>query len=178
MASWTSPKTWADAIALTAAELNTYVRDNLQYIYDRLGTQIVVLSSDVTKSSATFSDLTGLSFTVASGKNYMVSGFLTYEHSTTTGGPIISFNQPGGSARLLATYAGETSSTSADRDWVSTIDGGTGVATAVSSGTPFGIELSIRYQCTASGTFALRIARNTAGTTTIHKGSGITIVSD
>lgn len=178
MASWTTPKTYADSVALTAAELNTYQRDNLQYLYDRVGTQSAVLSSDVTKSSASFSDLTGLSFTCTSGKNYLVQGFLTYEHSTTTGGPIISFSYPSGSARGGFIYAGESSTTSADRDWVTTIDGGSGVATAAASGTPYGIELNIRYQCTGSGTFTLRIARNTAGTTTIHKGSGITIVSD
>lgn len=178
MSNWTSPKTWADAIALTAAELNTYVRDNLQYLYDRLGTQSAVLSSDVTKSSASFSDLTGLSFTCTSGKNYSVRGFLTYEASSTSLVPQIGVNYPGGSVRGMVTIAGDTSTVSLERDWVTTTDTSGITTTPNATGTAYAIWVDFRYQCTSSGTFALRIARGTTGTLTIHKGSGITITSD
>lgn len=33
--AWTTPKTFAALDVLTAAELNTHVRDNLDYLYDR-----------------------------------------------------------------------------------------------------------------------------------------------
>ena len=33
MADWTSPKTWASSELLTSGDLNTYVRDNTDYLY-------------------------------------------------------------------------------------------------------------------------------------------------
>jgi hypothetical protein len=36
MASWTTPKTWVAGSALTAAEMNTHVRDNLTWLKDAL----------------------------------------------------------------------------------------------------------------------------------------------
>lgn len=32
--AWTTPRTWADAETVTAALMNTHVRDNLNYLYD------------------------------------------------------------------------------------------------------------------------------------------------
>ncbi len=40
MTTWTTPLTWTAGHAVTAAELNTHVRDNMQYIYDNSGTVI------------------------------------------------------------------------------------------------------------------------------------------
>lgn len=37
MASWTSPRTYTTGEVVTAAMLNTHVRDNLTYLYDELG---------------------------------------------------------------------------------------------------------------------------------------------
>jgi hypothetical protein len=33
--SWTSPKTWAFGEVLTSADMNTYVRDNTQFLFDQ-----------------------------------------------------------------------------------------------------------------------------------------------
>ena len=35
MATFTTPKTWTGGSVLTAAELDTYLRDNVQWLYDR-----------------------------------------------------------------------------------------------------------------------------------------------
>jgi hypothetical protein len=35
--AWTTPKTWIAGSVLTAAEMNTHVRDNLSYLYDQIG---------------------------------------------------------------------------------------------------------------------------------------------
>lgn len=176
--SWTTPKTFSDSVSLTAAELNTYLSDAMQYLYDRLGTQSAVLSSNVTTNTATWGDLTGLAFTCTSGKNYSVRGFLTYEASSTSLVPQIGVNYPGGSVRGMVTIAGDTSTVSLERDWVTTTDTSGITTTPNATGTAYAIWVDFRYQCTSSGTFALRIARGTTGTLTIHKGSGITITSD
>jgi hypothetical protein len=44
--SWTTPKTWSAGSALPAADLNTYVRDNTEYIKDSLETHGI--TSDAT----------------------------------------------------------------------------------------------------------------------------------
>lgn len=35
MSTWTDPKTWTAGDVLTAAEMNTYVRDNVDFVYTR-----------------------------------------------------------------------------------------------------------------------------------------------
>lgn len=54
MANWTSPHTYAVDEELTAALLNTYQRDNLQYLYDRLVCVAGTDLSPVTTSGASY----------------------------------------------------------------------------------------------------------------------------
>ncbi len=133
-------------------------------------------TSDVTTSSASFADFTGLSFTCTSGTNYIIEVIGTYQHSTTTGGPILSFTQPGGSHRIFTQLAGETAADSFVSEVISTNDGGSGVATAAGANTRYVIRAFGSYQCTGSGTAKLRIARNTAGTCTFEKGFMLRVV--
>jgi hypothetical protein len=178
MASWTSPKTWSAGSPVTAAELNTHLRDNLTYLYDRDVGLSPTKSADQTRNSAVFTDITDLTFSVTAGKNYTIIAVITWTHDNVGGGPIISFNHPGGTARLLVEHTGETSSTSSLREWITTNDGGSGVATVDTINvaritTGFG-----RYTCSSSGTFAMRVARNTTGTTTIQAGASLFVTSD
>lgn len=138
----------------------------------------LVTSSDVATSSATFADFTGLSFTCTTGKNYLVEAIGTYQSSSTSGGPILSFTQPGGSHRIFVQLAGETAPDSFNSEVVSTNDGGSGVASAVAANTKYIIRAFGTYQCTSSGTAKLRIARNTAGTSTFDKGFMLRVTSD
>jgi hypothetical protein len=140
-----------------------------------------VLSANVTTASSSWGDLTGLSFTCVSGQAYNFEVILTYEHSDTSGGPVIGFNHPGGTCHMLINYAGETSATSSDTEAQNGTDGtggGSGVATVNGAGSTYFIRAWGRYVCTTSGTFTLRHKRNTAGTLTIHEGSALRVVSD
>lgn len=136
------------------------------------------LSVDRTKSSGTFSTITDLTFPVASGKNYTVIFVSTWEHTSTSGGPIFGFDHPGGACRGLFQYTGETSGEAVIYDQVSAVDSGDGIATTQVADTGYFCTGSIRYQCTSSGTWSMRIARNTTGTTTIHAGSSLFVTSD
>lgn len=59
MPTWTAEKTWVFGAILPAAELNTYVRDNVQFIYNTLtGVQsqaVTLLSTLQVNGAATFS---------------------------------------------------------------------------------------------------------------------------
>lgn len=178
MATWTSPKTWVAGSPVTAAELNTHLRDNLTFLYDRDVGLTPTLSADVTRNSAAFANLTGLSFSCEAGKNYGIVGSIMWTHSSTSGGPIFSWTDPGGVTSVLFDYTGETSSTSSTRDWVASDDGGTGVATVDSADTRRFCRLFGTYECDTSGTWTIRYARNTTGTLTVRKGSSLFVTSD
>lgn len=77
---WTDPKTWAAGENVTAALLNSYLRDNFDFLY-----QVVqVQTADVTKTSnTTLGNLTGLAFAVLSGEHWI---FLVL--SMTDGGTV------------------------------------------------------------------------------------------
>lgn len=47
--AWTTPKTWSSYETVTAAMMNTYIRDNQNYLYDR--TYLVPLATPLTSTS-------------------------------------------------------------------------------------------------------------------------------
>ena len=150
-------------------------------VADALNLAGIITSADVTTSSASWADLTGLTFPCDSGKNYAFDLTLTYESSSTSGGPVVGFNHPGGTANMLIEYYGDTSATVSQTEAQNGTDGtggGAGVASANTGGATYFIRARGRYQCTSSGTFAIRMKRNTAGTVTFHKGCRLSVVSD
>lgn len=178
MTAWTTPKTFSAGSALTASELNTYLSDNTLHLYERVVGYAPTTSSDVTRASATFADLDVLQFPVANGKNYSFMFIATWSHSNTGGGPVFSFSHPGGNARALFEYTGETSNVSDLRDWVTSIDGGAGVATVDTIDVARICVAHGRYTASASGTFTMRYARNTTGTLTVQSGASLFVTSD
>lgn len=150
-------------------------------VADALNLAGKILSSDVTTSSSSWADLTGLTFPCDSGKVYAFDLTLTYESSSTSGGPVVGFDHPGGTCHMLIDYFGDVTATAAQTEAQNGTDGtggGSGVASANTAGANYFILARGRYQCTANGTFAIRMKRNTAGTTTFHKGSALRVVSD
>ena len=178
MTSWTAPKTWTGSSALTAAELNEQVRDNTLHLKEQLTGHVAILSSDFTTSSSTFTNLTGLSFSCTSGVNYNIQVFLTYKHSSTSGGPVIAANHPGGGLLQFMVYSGDTSAVDSVVTQVDATDSGAGIPTVDTANAVRVIRGWVRYQCTATGTFSLRAKVNTAGTLTVEKGSAMTIAND
>ncbi len=178
MSSWTTPKTFVDAAALTAAELNTYVSDNTQYLYDRTGTSRTQ-ATDQTKAATSYSDISDLTFPVASGKHYTIIGVFKWSNSTAGAGdgPGFGYNHPGGGTTFLFEYTGNASSTGIFRDSQSSVD-----SAAVSQNDSAGANrmciIHGTYTCTSSGTFAMRLKRFSAGTLTLFAGSSIFVTSD
>lgn len=72
MASWTSPKTWNVGDVLTAADMNTYVRDNTTFLSSPTGATV---ATSQTTASASYVDLAtaGPAVTVTTGLNAIVA---------------------------------------------------------------------------------------------------------
>lgn len=68
--AWTTPKTWTAAL-VTVAELNAHVRDNLAWLKAPTS-GVATLAAQITTTSTSFTDATGLSVTMTtSGGNVM-----------------------------------------------------------------------------------------------------------
>jgi hypothetical protein len=68
--AWTSPKTWSFGEVLTSTDMNTYVRDNTEFLFDGLpagiGSNVVqaVKTDTFTTASASYVLVTGLSVSI------------------------------------------------------------------------------------------------------------------
>lgn len=88
--AWSAPKTWSSE-PLTSTDMNTYIRDNQNYLYNRLeNTSKYELDegSDYTTTSTSFVDVDGsnlaLSLTTTGGD--VLVGFIgTVKHDTNNG---------------------------------------------------------------------------------------------
>lgn len=63
-AAWTAPRTWVVGELVTAALLNTHLRDNLDWLKTPLESGVVTFSGDFTTTSTTYTDLTGITTTI------------------------------------------------------------------------------------------------------------------
>ncbi len=72
--AWTTPKTWTTGELVTAADLNTHVRDNLTAVFAPSNFQEAVGSStDFTTTSTSYVDITGMSVSITTvGGNLLV----------------------------------------------------------------------------------------------------------
>lgn len=71
MAGWTSPKTWNSGDILTAADMDTYVRDNTTFLSSSTGATV---ATSQTTTSTTYADLAtvGPTVTVTTGAHALV----------------------------------------------------------------------------------------------------------
>lgn len=180
MTSWTTPKTFVAGDALTAAELNEQLRDNTLHLYERVVGYAPTQANDQTKAATSYSDISDLTFPVASGKNYTVIGVLRWTHSTANGssdGPGFSYNHPGGTTSFLFEYTGNSSPTGIFRDYQSAVDSAV-VSLNDSAGANRLCFIHGVYTASSSGTFAMRMKRFNSGTLTLKAGSSLFVTSD
>jgi hypothetical protein len=141
-------------------------------------TTAVLLAADVSKAASSWSDITGLTAPVTAGRRYLVRAFLLWTQTSTSGGVRVSANFPTGAWRAFVRFSGETAADALINEFHSVADDGSGVATADATGAGRVVMIEGRYNCTSSGTFALRYYRNTTGTAAILEGSGLTLIAD
>lgn len=61
---WTTPITWNTGDLIDAADLNTYLRDNLAFLKDRPGDYFEGTGSDYSTSSTSFTDIDSTDFSI------------------------------------------------------------------------------------------------------------------
>lgn len=63
-ATWTANRTWTSGELVTASIMNTYVRDNLDWLKTPLESGKITFSADFTTTSTTYVDITGITTTL------------------------------------------------------------------------------------------------------------------
>ena len=132
---------------------------------------VVKLAADVTNTTTTLADTTGLSFTAAANTTYLIEIWVTYTTAATTTGINLSVNGPATPTSIsflrftgLSTNAGAVSNFNA-------YDAGTANASAL-SGVNTAIVEAVLANAGTSGTFILRFASEVAtSAVTIKAGS-------
>ena len=86
MATWTTPKTWSTGEALTASDMNTHIRDNLDALKEPpTASYACDEASDYTTTSTTFVDVdsTNLSLQITTTGGDVLIGFVGTVQLTT-----------------------------------------------------------------------------------------------
>ena len=78
---WTDPKTWSPGETLTAANFNTHIRDNLNYV----NTQHKYKTGDTSSTSTTLANDPDLVWAVAANEVWLVQTFLLIDSNPTAG---------------------------------------------------------------------------------------------
>jgi hypothetical protein len=62
--AWTPPRTWTTSQLVTAADLNTDLRDNLNYLYDRANTDTAAVTGLISTNSTSYTQTGSISVTL------------------------------------------------------------------------------------------------------------------
>lgn len=132
---------------------------------------VVVLGSDVSNSTTTLADATGLSFSLDANSLYIVEGYIVWDTSATANGIKIACTVPSGATINAGHFITDAATGTPDSNSWNAND----VATATSA-SPFttgnlGKVNAICKTSSTSGTWQLRFACETTGTITIKAGS-------
>ena len=127
--AWTNPKTWSAAAVLPASELNTYVRDNTNYLEGALGGPISWSRNGV------IADLTGAVLYPGDPLASVVGVPVPFDFEVTGLSAILSAPRTGGTLTVSCRHY-STSMASPTTIGTLTIDGG---ATQYDSATPTGV---------------------------------------
>lgn len=126
-----------------------------------------ILSSDFTTNSATAVDVTGLSFTPSTNKQYMIRGVFYLQTATTTVGPRPGLTWPtnlvDGVAQFSTTSSATTALTTNGNNNAAMLVAVGGLPVANSSYPGF-LDASIITDGTTTGNFQVQLATETAGT--------------
>lgn len=136
------------------------------------------IPTQVSGTSSSFGDVTGLTFECVNGKEYNIQLVLLYNVGGTSTGIKLGYNHPGGTARILSVIYGNGSEVGTTTEWLTATDTATGTTTTDSTNARQAVFRGV-YQCTADGTFAVRYARaGTSTTVALLAGSGGIVIEN
>lgn len=109
--AWTTPKTWTAAL-VTVDEFNTHIRDNLNWLKNPTS-DVATLASQITTTSTSFTDATGLSVTMTTNGGNVLCLFTGCVNISGAGGTVINIDlaldgtrQGGTDGLLVLQYSG------------------------------------------------------------------------
>ena len=73
--AWITPRTWTTGELITAAIMNAHIRDNLNALFSPVA-NIASITTDITETSTSFVDATGLTITFTTVGDTVVIGFV------------------------------------------------------------------------------------------------------
>lgn len=175
---WTSPKTWVALNVLTAAELNTHVRDNLT----ALNGYVVKSADESVTSSAVLQNDNHLAFSVPQAGSYKFRIALRVSSAANAAGDIqLGFTFPAGTLYWGAFGLDETLASGSAGQYRSKFD--VDAASPTAAAFPFGasttetmIVIEGLLVATGAGTLQFQWAQNTsnANATNVLAGSHLT----
>jgi hypothetical protein len=141
---------------------------------------VIELGSDVSSTASTsFQTVTGLSFSMTSGKNYRFHAYLDYTASATTIGLRAAVSGPASPTQLsYQTVTGLSATGSATNGWFnseSTYDAGTASTSSVGTTAGNGLVLDGFIKPSANGTLQVDFAPETATASGIVIKAGSTL---
>lgn len=90
MCAWSVPRTWAVNELVTAANMNLYISDDLQYLYDNRNditnygvSPLTARSTGDLALTASFADVTGVTVTLGGPGEFIIAAFLHASTDTT-----------------------------------------------------------------------------------------------
>jgi len=135
------------------------------------GESFTIITSDVTTSASSLSDVTGLSFPVTSGKTYRFSFMIPYTSSATANGALFSINGASVSLLIFRSFNQTTSGNNIFHG--NTYDAGSVAASSATGNNMATIDGTLI--ATATGTVIARFASEVATTQSITAKSGASV---
>jgi len=102
--SWSTPRTWATSEVVTAANMNTYISDNLSFLTNFSNNTV---ATSETTTSTTYTDLTtsGPAVTITTGTKVLIGYGAAISNNTASDGAGISFAVSGATTSAAADSA-------------------------------------------------------------------------
>jgi hypothetical protein len=150
--AWTTPKTWSAGETLTAANFNTHIRDNLNAVGPTIARART--TGDVTNSTTTLANLTGISFAIGASEIWTVQlhGIVNID---ATGDYKSNWTVPSGATGHHWTVAASVGGTRQDFT--------TATVLGVTATTDYGVdEYATVVNSTTAGTVQFQFALNAA----------------
>lgn len=171
--TWTAPRTWVTSEVVTAATMNTHIRDNLLALADRI--QVVDKTADESRTSTTtLADDAHLFFAVVAGATYVFQVVMFTNSGTQLADVKAGLTFPAGTMTfgLAGMDVGATTPTGSMNNLaIASATSGTSVVTFAAGGVTMA-TINGRYACTTGGTVKLQWAQNTSSASAVTMTTG------
>lgn len=180
MTTWTTPKTWT-AAALPVSDMNTYVRDNSNYLYERITPLYASADQSLATSSTVMQNVTNLVFAIGANEMWSIQGILLINAANATMDFKIGFTVPASTTMLWGNHSAAGTGSVAALDTASSRDAALTESSTQAFGSIAGSFIHVFYAVvfasSTAGNVQLQMAQNTSNASVLKvlKGSHLII---